>query len=144
PIVLCAVDWVGIGNSGHAAFREALAMAAGTTKDRVAVHCLHQHDAPGCDFEADELLAPHKLGGKLFDPAFARKAIERVATAVEKAAKNPRTVTHFGIGKAKVEEVASNRRVMGPDGKVKYVRYSSTKDAKIRAEPEGVIDPYVQ
>ena len=34
-------------------------------------------------------------------------------------------------------------RVMGPDGKVKYVRYSSTKDAKIRAEPEGVIDPYV-
>ena len=34
-------------------------------------------------------------------------------------------------------DVASNRRVMGPDGKVKFVRYSSTKDAKIRAEPEG-------
>jgi hypothetical protein len=34
--------------------------------------------------------------------------------------------------------------VMGPDGKVKYVRYSSTKDPKIRAEPEGVIDPHVQ
>ena len=28
----------------------------------------------------------HGLGGKLFDPAFARKAIERVADAVEKAA----------------------------------------------------------
>src|SRR5712691_18765 len=38
PIVLCAVDWVGIGNSGHTAFREALAKAAGTTKDRVTVH----------------------------------------------------------------------------------------------------------
>jgi hypothetical protein len=144
PIVLCAVDWVGIGNSGHTAFREALAKAAGTTKERVTVHCLHQHDAPGCDFEADELLAPYKLGGKLFDPAFARKAIDRVAKAVEKAAKNPHTVTHIGLGKAKVEEVASNRRVMGPDGKVKYVRYSSSKDPKIRAEPEGVIDPFVQ
>lgn len=143
PIVLCAVDWVGVGNSGHTAFREALAKAAGTTKERVCVHCLHQHDAPGCDFEADDLLAKHELGGKLFDPAFARKAIDRVARAVEKAAKNPQTVTHIGVGKAKVSEVASSRRVMGPDGKVKYVRYSSTKDAKIRAEPEGVIDPFV-
>ncbi len=143
PIVLCAVDWVGIGNSGHSAFREALAKAAGTTKDRVTVHCLHQHDAPGCDFEADELLAQHKLGGKLFDPAFARKAIDRLTSSVEKAAKHPRTITHIGVGKAKVEEVASARRVMGPDGKVKYVRYSSTKDPKVRAEPEGVIDPYV-
>jgi hypothetical protein len=144
PVVLVAVDWVGIGNSGHTAFREALAIAAGTTKDRVCVHCLHQHDAPGCDFGADEILAKHGLGGKLFDPAFARKAIDRVAKAVEKAARNAHTVTHIGVGKAKVDEVASTRRVMGPDGKVKYVRYSATKDAKIRAEPEGLIDPYVQ
>jgi hypothetical protein len=143
PIVLVAMDWVGVGNSGHTAFREAIAKAAGTTKDRVCVHCLHQHDAPGCDFEADDLLMPYKLGGKLFDPAFARKAIDRIGKAVEKAAKNPQAVTHLGVGKAKVVDVASNRRVMGPDGKVKYVRYSSTKDAKIRAEPEGVIDPYV-
>ena len=29
PIVLCAIDWVGIGNTGHDAFRDALARAAG-------------------------------------------------------------------------------------------------------------------
>jgi hypothetical protein len=144
PVVLVAVDCVGIGNSGHTAFREAIAKAAGTTKERVCVHCLHQHDAPGCDFEADELLAQYKLGGKLFDPAFARKAIERIAKAVEKAALSPKTISHIGVGKAKVNEVAATRRVMGDDGKVKYVRYSSTKDPKIRAEPEGLIDPYVQ
>jgi len=144
PIVMVAVDWVGVGNSGHTAFRDALAKAVGTTRERVAVHCLHQHDAPGCDFEADELLGKYKLGGKLFDPVFARKAIDRVAAAVAKAAKTSRTITHIGVGKAKVEEVASARRVMGPDGKVKYVRYSASKDPKIRAEPEGVIDPFVQ
>jgi hypothetical protein len=144
PIVLCALDWVGIGNSGHTAFREALARAAGTTRDRVCVHCLHQHDAPGCDFQADEVLARYGLSGKLFDPVFARKAIARVAAAVAKALHEPRTVTHVAVGKAKVERVASSRRVLGPDGKVKYVRYSSTKDPKIRAEPEGPIDPYVQ
>src|SRR5688572_7630082 len=93
PIVLVAVDWVGIGNSGHHAFREVIGKAAGTTKERVCVHCLHQHDAPGCDFEADELLVPYKLGGKLFDPIFANKAIDRIAKAVAKAAKNPQTVT---------------------------------------------------
>ena len=144
PIVLVAVDWVGIGNSGHHAFREVIAKAAGTTKERVAVHCLHQHDAPGCDFEADEVLAAHKLGGKLFDPAFAHKAIDRVAKAVAKSVTKPTTVTHIGTGKAKVEMVASARRVLGPDGKVKYTRTSATKNADARAEPEGEIDPFVQ
>src|SRR5690349_14066276 len=37
PIVLCAVDWVGIGNAGYDAWREALARAAGTSVDRVAL-----------------------------------------------------------------------------------------------------------
>jgi len=143
PIVLCALDWVGIGNGGYDVFRDALAKAAGTSKDRVAVHCLHQHDAPGCDFQADDILAKHGLGGRLFDPAFAKKATSRVAAAVKKAMEKPQTVTHVAVGKAKVKEVASTRRVMGPDGKVKYVRYSSTTEPKIRAEPEGLIDPFV-
>ena len=56
PIVLCAVDWIGIANEGHDHFREVLAQAAGTTRDRVAVHALHQHDAPGCDFTAERLI----------------------------------------------------------------------------------------
>ena len=98
PIVLCAMDWVGVGNSGYDGFRDALARAAGTSRERVAVHCLHPHDTPGCDFEADEVLAAYGLGGKLFDPAFARKAIERVAAAVARAVQHPRTVTHIGVG----------------------------------------------
>src|SRR3954452_19875319 len=31
PVVLCAVDWIGIGNDGHAEFRASLAKAVGTT-----------------------------------------------------------------------------------------------------------------
>lgn len=143
PIVLCALDWVGIGNSGYDAFRDGLAKAAGTSRQRVAVHCLHQHDAPGCDFAADELLKPHGLDNELFNVAFAREAMARIAAAASEACKQPQTVTHISLGKAKVEQVASARRVMGPDGKVKYVRYSAAKDPKIRAEPEGTIDPFV-
>src|SRR3954466_8082541 len=50
PIVLCAVDWIGIANEGHDAFCNAIARAAKTPPRRVAVHSLHQHDAPDCDF----------------------------------------------------------------------------------------------
>lgn len=141
PIVLCAVDWVGIGNGAYDAWRSAIAKAAGTTASRVSVHCLHQHDAPGCDFEAEELLAQQGLSGACFHVAFAHQAIDRVAGAVHEALDKLETVTHVGVGVGRVEGVASNRRVMGDDGKVKYVRFSSCKDEKIRAEPEGVIDP---
>jgi hypothetical protein len=143
PIVLCALDWVGLANRGFDVFREELAAAAGTTPERVAVHCLHQHDAPGSDFLADELLAAHGLGDKLFDVAFARTALKRVSAALTESLKHSRDVTHVGYGKGKVEQVASNRRVMGLDGKVKAIRWTATTDAAVRAEPEGIIDPFV-
>lgn len=144
PVVLCAVDWVGIGNGGHDAWREALAVAAGTTPDRVAVHCLHQHDAPGLDFSAEELLTEVGLAGRSFDVAFARTAIQRTAAAVRESLQRPQSVTHVGFGQAVVERVASNRRVMGPDGKVKHVRYSATTHPEAIAAPEGTIDPLVR
>ncbi len=144
PIVLCAVDWVGIGNGGYDAFREALAKAAGTSVDRVALHTLHQHDAPTCDFDAETLLASRSLGGALFHVAFAQQTIDRAAAAVRHTLSSPKTVTHLGIGTGQVDKVASNRRVLGEDGKVKYVRYRASTIPEAVAAPEGVIDPKVR
>ncbi|HEX5442928.1 MAG TPA: hypothetical protein VFW87_03825, partial [Pirellulales bacterium] len=141
PIVLCAVDWVGIGNGGHDAWRAALAKAAGTSADRVAVHCLHQHDAPGCDFEAEALLAERGLSGAEFHVAFAHQAIERTSAAVHEALAALQPVTHVGLGAGRVEQVASNRRILGADGKVQLGRMSSCRNEAARAAPEGVIDP---
>src|SRR5215212_8067387 len=36
PIVLCAVDWIGIANEGQDAFHNSLARGAGTVPQRVA------------------------------------------------------------------------------------------------------------
>ena len=144
PIVLCAVDWIGIANEGHDAFRIALAKAAGTTPARVAVHALHQHDAPGCDFTAEKLIK--ELGVKgypRFEGDFQRLVIARAAEGIARALPTAREATHWGWGQAVVKEVASQRRLLGPDGKVKFTRTSSTKNAEMRAEPEGVIDPMV-
>src|SRR5437763_1521045 len=70
PIVLCAVDWIGIANESYDAFREGLAQAAGTIPSRVAVHTLHQHDAPDCDFSAEKLLRDAGLEPRQFESSF--------------------------------------------------------------------------
>ena len=56
PIVVCAVDWTGILNEAHLQWRKALADAAGTTPDRVAVHCVHQHNAPFACLDAERIV----------------------------------------------------------------------------------------
>jgi hypothetical protein len=140
PIVLCAVDWIGIGNTGHDEWRKRLAEAAGTTTDRVTVHTLHQHDGPRCDFSAEELLAAHGLGGTRFDDAFCRRTISGTASAIRESIAHAQPVTHLGIGEARVEKVASNRRILGPNGRVILGRMSASRNPKAQAEPEGVID----
>lgn len=144
PIVLCAVDWVGIGNGAHDAWRESLAKAVGTSPDRVAVHCVHQHDAPGIDDSTEKILAAHGMSGRMFDVGFSREAREHVARATGKAVEKARPVTHVGCGKGLVEKVASNRRILGLDGRCVLTRMSSCRNPKAIAAPEGIIDPYVR
>jgi len=141
PIVLCAMDWIGISNEGHDVFRQRLAEAAGTTPQRVAVHTVHQHDAPECDFGTEALLRERGLPLGPHDGSFARQVLERLTAAARAALAESKPVTHLGLGKAEVREVASNRRILGPKGKVRATRYTATKDAALRAEPEGTIDP---
>src|SRR5439155_16682919 len=114
PIVLCALDWIGVANEAHDAFRQALAQAAGTSPQRVAVHCLHQHDAPECDFTAERMLKEANASdlGK-YDGAFARQVIERASGALRAGVAAAQSVTHVGWGEAEVKDVASNRRMMG-------------------------------
>tara|TARA_R110002049_G_scaffold309268_1_gene519612 strand:- start:151161 stop:152534 length:1374 start_codon:yes stop_codon:yes gene_type:complete len=142
PIVLCAVDWIGIGNEGHDVFRQRLAQAAGTTVQRVAVHTLHQHDAPRCDFSAERLLndaGATDLG--FHDGSFAREMLNRLDLAVQQAVEQAQPVTHAGFGVANVKDVASNRRILGEDGLVKATRYTTCRDPELRAAPDGTIDP---
>jgi len=143
PIVLCVIDWVAISNGAQDAWIDALADAVGTTTDRVSVHVVHQHDAPGVDFTAEEILAAYGHRGILFSDAFAKDAIRRTAAAAGDAVKKLLRVTHIGYGLARVEKFASNRRIIGDDGKIKYWRGSSS-GPEAQAEPEGTIDPNVR
>lgn len=145
PIVLCAVDWCEIRNGAYNQWRDALAQAAGTTRQRVLVCSLHQHDAPVTDAGAAELLAGVGLNGELYDEAFHADVVRRTATALHDCLAEARPITHLGLGQAKVESVASNRRVEYPDGRVTFERGSrSGAETFHREQPEGLIDPLLK
>jgi len=144
PILLCAVDWIGISNEGHRRWKETLALAVGTSPDRVSVHTLHQHDAPRCDLSAERLLEERGMGGMLLDSDFVEQTLKRVGTAARQALQSSVVATHLGLGEADVHQVASSRRILGPDGKVRATRYTACRDPLLRAEPEGLIDPKVK
>jgi hypothetical protein len=143
PIVLCAIDWIGLANDGYEAFRAELARAARTTPVRVALHAIHQHDAPNCDFSAEKILREAGMDPRQFDGTFQREVLANLAAAVRTSLSRTLLVTHLGLGEAKIDKVASNRRIFGPDGKVRAVRYTATKSAELRDAPEGTIDPVV-
>lgn len=143
PIVLCALDWIGIANESHDLFCVALARAAGTAPNRVSVHSLHQHDAPDSDFSAERILKDAGMDPRQYEGTFQRAVITNLEAAIREALPHAQPVTQLGLGEARVNEVASNRRIFGPDGKVRAVRYTACADAGLRAEPEGTIDPIV-
>ena len=145
PIVLCAVDWCEIRGADHVRWCEQLARAAGTTPDHVAVQSLHLHNAPIGDSVAHKILAGTTAPLSVIDVAWADRALAGVADSVAAALKHLSPVTHLAHGEAKVEQVASNRRIMGADGKVAMVCLSATKkDSPQQQEPEGTIDPMLK
>ncbi|MDX2037073.1 MAG: hypothetical protein SFX72_10510 [Isosphaeraceae bacterium] len=141
PIVLAAIDWTGLMNESHREFTEILADAAGTTADRVALHTVHQHNAPFVDRTANEMLVAAGASRLIHEPKYVADVAARARAAVVAGLAAQQPVTHVRIGRAKVEQVACNRRVVGPDGKIRFTRTSATRDPAARAEPEGTIDP---
>ncbi|MCA9440190.1 MAG: hypothetical protein KC964_05230 [Candidatus Omnitrophica bacterium] len=144
PFVVASIDWCEIRNAAYDRWREALANAAGTDRERVFFSCIHQHDTPVADLEAQRLLDQAGLEQSLCDVAFHEDCVQRVSEALKAALKNPMVITHYGIGQANVDKVASNRRVLLPGGKVGFPRNSATLDPEVRAADVGTIDPYLK
>ncbi|HWB98229.1 MAG TPA: hypothetical protein VG672_16060, partial [Bryobacteraceae bacterium] len=142
--VITVVDWCEIRNNSYDRWRTALAEAAGTSREKVLLTCVHQHDAPYTDRRAQELLTENHVVERLCDTPFEDRMIRRVAEALRASLSHMRPVTQIGAGMARVEQVASNRRYVLPDGRVSFERTSATRDPAIRALPEGLIDPWMR
>jgi len=144
PLVILSLDWCEIRNAAYDHFREAVAKAAGTTRERVLLTCVHQHDAPYVDSGAAQALTEVGLKDALYDEAFFEKTVQAVAEDVRDALKHPQPITHLGHGEAEVEGVACNRRVELPGQPPSFSRSSFTRDEAIKNAPEGLIDPFLK
>lgn len=144
PIVVCTVDWTGILNEAHVAWRTALAEAAHTTPERVAVQAVHPHNAPMACLETARLVAAAGDLPPVLDTGFFERCLDAGRVAVRQALDRGVRVTHVARGAARVAEVASNRRLLGADGRVRAQRSSSCADPALRAEPEGLVDPWLR
>ena len=144
PIVVCVVDWTGILNSAHLQWRQALADAAETTIDRVAVQCVHQHNAPFACLDAEKIVMAQGDLPHIVEPGFFQRCLDAGRQAVRESLKQTVPVTHVAHGQARVAKVAGNRRIIGLDGKVMSQRGSSSKKPEHHRFPEGLIDPMLK
>lgn len=140
--VVAAIDWCRLHNGAYDLFRRKMADAAGVPETQVVVHCIHAHDAPLADTEAQRLLDRAPSAPPHLDLRFMDEVTDRAAAAVRAAVPRLRPFTHVGAGQAKVEKFASTRRVF-IEGRV-LVRFSAAKDLAIRDAPEGKIDPWLR
>jgi hypothetical protein len=142
--VLCALDWCALSNSAHDLFRSKIAAAAGTDTARVALQTVHQHTAPYIDGDATKLVTKLDSPPLYMSDKFLDDLTGRLAGAVKEAISRLEPFDRVGTGQARVDRVASERRIKGPDGKI-IVRWSSNGGNRVLQDaPDGAIDPFVK
>ena len=142
-IVLCAIDWCGLCGPAHSLVRQKLAAAADTDVSHVTVHTVHQHTAPYVPIDS---LEPQDQTGKTAADAVGpvvQQMAERLSAAVKKSLAQLQPFNAIGVGQAKVDRVASARRILTNGGTIR-TRWSACKEPDLRAEPEGRIDPMLK
>jgi hypothetical protein len=141
PLAVIAVDWCEIRNGSYDQWRDTVAEAIGTTRDRVFVSSLHQHDAPVIDRDAAALLDAEGLHNELFDSAFHNDVLKRLRETIDLASQQRQPITDIGYASTTVVGVASNRRIEHPDGSINFARGSSSgREPFFREAPTGLID----
>ena len=141
--VIAAIDFCGICNTSDDAIRAAMAKAAGTIPERVALQSLHQHTAPILDADAVRLLHGDSSPELTEHLKFTDLVAARAGEAISASLIDLKEVSRIRCTRSKVEQVAANRRVPQPDGSI-AVRTSLTRELGIRNAPEGLIDPWLR
>ncbi len=140
--VICALDWCGVGGATYRMLVARMAKAAGTTPSRVTLHSVHQHTAPYIEGDAYGILRGLEKPPLLMSDGYLNQLAGKLAAAIREASYQP--FDRVGTGQARVEQVASIRRLPAPGGKV-TTRYSSDGvKPEMAAAPEGPVDPMLR
>lgn len=141
--VLCSMDWCEIQNNSYYRLRQMIAKVAKTEADAVFISTIHQHTAPICNENVYEVFAQIENPPPFPAKEVFESSLQNIVQAVKKAVSSLEFCNAIEVGSAKVEKVASNRRILQPDGTC-LTRYSSCKNPKLIEAPKGLIDPYLR
>ncbi|MCP4170087.1 MAG: hypothetical protein GY758_04855 [Fuerstiella sp.] len=142
--VICTLDWMEVHNESYDFLRQQLGNAAGVPASHVAVHCLHQHTAPAISTAAQRLQLQPGDPRRIASAEYLLSVSRKITAAIHTSQSHWRDVTHIGVGKAEVRQVASNRRIEQSDGSIRGRGSNTASSPLLRDLPEGLIDPLVR
>jgi hypothetical protein len=135
-VVLCAIDWCGIGGAADLLLRTRIAEAAAMRVAQVALQSVHQHTAPYIDGDGYRILTKLHSPPLMMSAASLERLAGRMAAAVRQAMHRLEPFDEVGTGEAAVEQVALARRIF-TEGKL-VTRYSTGgSDPRLAALPDG-------
>jgi len=137
--IIASMDYCGLMNSAHEQLVKAIADAVETLADNVIIHCIHQHDAPLINFEIEDILNVKTFPRKWWNDLLAEIAIE-----CHKSLSEMLNISSLGYAQTKINGYASNRRIIGTNGKLEAMRYSKCADKELKNNPVGIIDPFLR
>ncbi|MFC1461112.1 hypothetical protein ACFLQR_01160 [Verrucomicrobiota bacterium] len=137
--LIATMDFCGLMNSAYDDLVRTLAKAANAPEERVIIHCIHQHDAPLLNYEIEAY-----LNCETYPMQWWTDVLKKCAQSAAECLDRMVTISSLGYNETRLHGYASNRRILGFDGKVVGMRFSKCSDTSLRNKPVGVIDPMLR
>jgi len=139
---LVACDFIFVAGRAVTQWKKTIADAIGTSPENIFVHSIHQHDSVLAYPDLNSLSKKY-IGQEFFPEDYFSKITADLDSAVRKSVKAWKKVKNIAVSEERMQGLASNRRLLGSDGKVKAMRWSSSVE-KLQKYPVGLIDPFLR
>jgi len=141
--VWVSCDYIYICGESYVTWTEVIARQAGTARDNVFLHSVHQHDsirwAPEYNPREGE------DGTLVVKPEYCEKSLHDVSEGIAQAVSGPwQSVGKLLTGETRVGGLAANRRLVDEKGKFAATRFSGKNPPELQAYPVGKIDPILR
>jgi len=141
--VWVSCDYIYICGESYVRWVETIAKQAGTVKENVFLHAVHQHDsirwAPEYNPKSGE------AGPLVVSLEYCEKSLKDVSEAIAQAVSGQwQSVGKLLTAETRIGGLASNRRLVDENGKFAHTRFSGKNPPALQAFPVGNIDPLLR
>ena len=142
-VVWVSCDYIYICGESYVRWLEMIAQQAGTIRENVFLHSVHQHDSIRWAPEYNPKLG--ESGPLNVSPEYCEKSFNDVSGAIAKAVNGSwQSVGKLLTAETRIGDLAANRRLLDEDGKFAHTRFSGKNPPALQAFPVGKIDPMLR